>query len=396
MSRRINLAIAAVLIVCVELGVSLSASGFTTTIFADDFSGTQLSPAWTTSTAQVQANAPATATVASGLLTLNSTGPSANFLDISVPFTPGGNNLSVTARVRADVFGRFHLALLTQTGVFDPSSVAAAFEFDLTGTLSGDCGNKGAAIERIGGSFSVFSCNTTVGVWYQFQIVATDNPYKVTWNYMNDSGAIIASTTQASTAYSFSSIKYLALGVWANAVESISSLYDMDWTIASSPSPGPVHATSSGSTTLIVNPRTTSTIVNCAPHAVQVSQTTTCTARVVDIASGPTSTPTGIVSWTSSGPGVFNSTTCMLSGTGAQGSCNVSYTPTASGSQVITATYDGDGVQPSTSQQTSINVTNNVLAGPWMLANIIGAVGAAGVGTGAAVTLLGKRRGRKP
>src|SRR5436853_7776672 len=100
-----------------------------------------------------------------------------NGLDISIPFVPAGNNLTVTARVRADIFGRFHLALLTQPGTFDQGSVAAAFEFDLTGALPTDCGNKGAAIERIGSSYSVFSCNVTTGTWYQFEIIATDNPY---------------------------------------------------------------------------------------------------------------------------------------------------------------------------------------------------------------------------
>ena len=382
--------------VFIEIGIYLPAYGLTTTIFADDFNGTQLSSAWTVSTALVDSSKPASATVSNGLLTLNSTGPLANFLDISVPFAPSGNNVSVTARVRADVFGRFHLALLTQAATFDQGSVAAAFEFDLTGTLPTDCGNKGAAIERIGGSYSVFSCNTAVGTWYQLQIVAKDNPYTVTWNYLNDTGGVVASTTQTSTAYSFSTIKYLVLGVWADAAESARSTYDVDWIVASSPSPAPIHASSSASATLIVKPRTTSTIVTCAPGAIQTGQTTTCTARVVDVASGTPSTPTGTISWTSSGLGTFSSATCTLSGVGATASCSVSYAPTASGSQVITASYGGDTVQPASTQPATLVVTNGPLIGSWVLAELVGGVGAIVAIIGAAITLIIKGRKQKP
>lgn len=389
--KNFNLGIAVCLIMFVEIGIYLPAYGMTTSIFADDFSGTQLSAAWTTSTFQVDPTNPATATVSNGLLTLNSTGPMTNGLDINVPFVPAGNNLTVTARVRADIFGRFHLALLTQAGTFDQSSVATAFEFDLTGTLPTDCDNKGAAIERIGSSYSVFSCNTTIGTWYQLQIIATDNPYTVTWNYLNDTGGIIATFHSTSPSYSFSSIKYLTLGVWANPVESVSSTYNVDWTIASSPSPAPIHAGSSGSSTLVVNPRSTSTTVSCSPTSVQAGQATACTATVNDVASGTPSTPTGTVSWKSSGSGSFSATTCTLSGTGASASCSISYTPTASGSRVITANYGGDTVQPASTQPTTLIVTNGFLSGPMMLA-LIGGVGAAGIGIGAAVTLLVKRR----
>ncbi len=389
--NKFYLAIAVGLIVLIELGSSVPTYGLTTTIFADDFSGTQLSSSWTVSTALTPLTNPATATVANGLLTLNSTGPSANFLDVSVPFTPSGNNLSVTTRVRADNFGRFHLALLTQAGTFDPGSVAAAFEFDMTGSLPGDCGNMGAAIDRVGGSYGVFSCNVSPGTWYQFQIVATNNPFNVTWNYLNDSVGVIASKSVAGNAYSFSSIKYLALGVWANSAESTSSTYDVDWIIASSPSPGAVHTGSSGSTSLVVRPRNTSTIVNCAPGSVRPGQTTTCTSRVIDTGSGTPITPTGTVSWTSTGPGSFNTTACSLSGSGASASCSVKYTPTASGAQVITATYGGDPAQP-VSALAALTVMGDTLLDSWMV-GLVGSVGAVGVGAGIVVLLT---RVRKP
>jgi hypothetical protein len=187
--------------------------GETTTIFADDFNGSHLSSLWTASTFQVDPATPASATLSQGRLNLTTVGPTTNGLELSVPFVPTGENLTVTARVRPNSFGRFHLALLTQPGTFDQSSVAAAFEFDMTGTLPTDCGNKGAAIERIGSSYSVFSCNTMTKTWYQLQIVAKNNPYTVTWNYLNDTGSIIATASATSTNYSFNTIRYLALGV---------------------------------------------------------------------------------------------------------------------------------------------------------------------------------------
>jgi len=392
--KRVILGIAVFLIVYVELGIYLPAYGVTTTIFADDFNSAQLSSQWIESTSQVDSANPATARLANGLLILNSTGPLRNGLDVGVPFVPTGGNLTITARARANVFGRFHMVLLTQTGTFDQSFDAAAFEFDMTGALPMDCGNKGAAIERIGNSYSVFSCNTSVGVWYQLQMVVKDNPYSVTWNYLNDSGAVIATTSLTSAAFSLSSIKELALGVWADSLESTHSLYDVDWVIASSPSPSPVHAGSSGSTVLTTNPRSTSTTVSCNPASVQAGQTTTCSATVTDTGPGTASTPTGAVSWKSSGSGSFSATTCTLSGTGALASCSTSYTPNAPGPQVITASYGGDNVQPASTQPTTLVVTNSSLNGSLMPAELIGGIAAAGIGIGigAAVTLLVKRR----
>ncbi len=369
--------------------------GETTAIFADDFDGSQLSPIWGVSTFQGNPTDPATATLSQGLLNLASVGPTTNGLEIVAPFVPTGDNLTVTARVRANSFGRFHMVLETQPGKFDEASVAAAFEFDLTGTLPTDCGNKGAAIERIGSSDSVFSCNTIPKTWYQLQIVATDNPYSVTWNFMNDTGSIIATTSATSPDYSFSSIRYLALGVWYAGC-GCESMYDVDWIIASSPIQPPIHAGSSGTTTLVVNPRTTSTSVTCDPASVQVSQTTTCTATVTDTAQGTASTPTGVVTWKSSGSGVFSTATCILSGTSSSASCSVNYTPKASGSEVITASYGGSTSLAATSQPTSLVVSGPVQSSwqnsPLLLAGLLGGVGAVGILIGVAVTVLAKRR----
>lgn len=82
--------------------------------------------------------------------------------------------------------------------------------------------------------------------------------------------------------------------------------------------------------------------VACSPVPVVVGQTMSCTATVTDTAPS-LSTPTGTVSFTSSGPGSFGSGgRCTLAGSGAAAGCAVSFTPSAAGRQVITAAYGGD------------------------------------------------------
>src|SRR2546426_320312 len=101
------------------------------------------------------------------------------------------------------------------------------------------------------------------------------------------------------------------------------------------------HKVSSGSTTVPAAKRSTATSVACTPGSVVVDQTTTCTATVSDTGPGTKKTPTGTVTWMSSGVGTFSSATCTLDGTGK---CSVMYTPTlvGSGTHTITASYPGD------------------------------------------------------
>src|SRR5439155_9340387 len=68
-----------------------------------------------------------------------------------------------------------------------------------------------------------------------------------------------------------------------------------------------VHALSSGTTTIVVNKRTTTTSVSCdSPRA--LNQATTCTATVADTESGTTSFPTGTVSFTLDGTSTAGAT----------------------------------------------------------------------------------------
>ncbi len=101
----------------------------------------------------------------------------------------------------------------------------------------------------------------------------------------------------------------------------------------------------------------------CTPADVNVGKSTTCSVTVV----GTTTTPTGKVSWSASGPGKFSSETCKLNG---NGTCSVRFTPTSGGSHVtITASYAGDSHNPSSVGAFTLTVaprtsTTRVSCGP--------------------------------
>ena len=78
------------------------------------------------------------------------------------------------------------------------------------------------------------------------------------------------------------------------------------------------------------------------------------TVTVTDTDSGASSTPTGIVTWSDNGAGGSFSTNaiCTLS----LGSCSIIYTPTAPGSESITASYGGDSVHAGGSGSAALSV----------------------------------------
>ena len=88
----------------------------------------------------------------------------------------------------------------------------------------------------------------------------------------------------------------------------------------------------------------TMTEVSCSPGSVVLNRSTTCTATVTDTETTDPSTPTGTVSFTSSGAGTFGGSPCTLQGSGMTARCSVTYTPTSrgAGSHTITADYGGD------------------------------------------------------
>jgi hypothetical protein len=141
----------------------------------------------------------------------------------------------------------------------------------------------------------------------------------------------------------------------------------------------------------------TSTAVACKPTALTVggaTSTSTCTATVTDTSLIPTA-PTGIVSFSASGFGHFDSgAECALApATATQSSCQVGYIPDQVGSGVheIGAGYPGDNTHEA-SQGTS---TLGVSAAP---AGTGGAVKGTGTGRGGsnAASAPDTRLGKKP
>jgi fibronectin type 3 domain-containing protein len=98
----------------------------------------------------------------------------------------------------------------------------------------------------------------------------------------------------------------------------------------------------------------TTTTVSCTPATVAESHTTTCTATVKD-ATVPSTTPTGTVTWTSTGAGTFTGgPSCTLS----SGSCSVGFVPSATGKKTITADFPASSQFLASSGKAKIKVTS--------------------------------------
>src|SRR2546426_6407082 len=85
----------------------------------------------------------------------------------------------------------------------------------------------------------------------------------------------------------------------------------------------------------------TRTAVSCAPSTIVISQGTTCTATVNDIASGA-SVPSGTVGFTNSGTatGSFTGAPCTLAPLNTTAAtCQVTFNPTSTGTVIAQATY---------------------------------------------------------
>jgi len=106
-------------------------------------------------------------------------------------------------------------------------------------------------------------------------------------------------------------------------------------------------AATSGCKTLMVN--ASPTTLTCNPASVVVGSAVTCKATV----KGSGSTPTGSVAWLNSSSGKFSKLTCRL----LKGACSVKFTPTATGSVLITANYGGDSKYSPSAGTYSLTVT---------------------------------------
>jgi hypothetical protein len=108
-----------------------------------------------------------------------------------------------------------------------------------------------------------------------------------------------------------------------------------------------IHAASSGQAAIAVTLRVTSTVLACQQVNPVLSK---CTSTVSDTSPGSATAPSGTVSFTSSGPGVFSATQCTLSGSGTVASCTVYYATPAGvpmTGQTITASHGGDSTHQS-------------------------------------------------
>src|SRR5438874_1591827 len=120
------------------------------------------------------------------------------------------------------------------------------------------------------------------------------------------------------------------------------------------------HAPSSGSTTVSVTKRATSTTLGCVPSSFAAGGSTTCTATVRDTDIGTKITPTGTVTFGTSDTGTFVPPACDLIPTTTLGvaSCFAEYGSTHAATQTITATYGGDISHFGSSGATTVTVTS--------------------------------------
>lgn len=122
-------------------------------------------------------------------------------------------------------------------------------------------------------------------------------------------------------------------------------------TITASYSGDPNNVGSSGSDSLNVlalEAPVPSVTISCSALTIDIGASVTCTTTVIG------SSPTGTVTFSSNDTGArFNpSSTCTLS----SGSCEVTYTPSVSGTSTITASYSGDANNPQSSMIFHLNV----------------------------------------
>lgn len=123
--------------------------------------------------------------------------------------------------------------------------------------------------------------------------------------------------------------------------------------VAVDPSTGLVYVANELSRTVSVissGPGPTSTDVACGSSLFLMGTSTTCTAIVAG------ASPTGSVSWSYSGPGSvsFSPDPCALS----SGRCRVTVTGTGAGSVTVIASYGGDTINPTSSGNFTLFVSN--------------------------------------
>jgi hypothetical protein len=118
------------------------------------------------------------------------------------------------------------------------------------------------------------------------------------------------------------------------------------------------HNSSSNSTSVTVNLRSSATSLVCAPASFMLGAgALTCTATVTDPGANP-AVPSGAVKLTSDGPGAFaGGGACTLAPLGqGKSSCHLAYAPSAAGAHRLTASYQGDAVNAASGDSTEVRV----------------------------------------
>jgi hypothetical protein len=136
-------------------------------------------------------------------------------------------------------------------------------------------------------------------------------------------------------------------------------------TITAAYSGDSAHPATTGSTAVTVQARSTSAALGCSPQVVAAGQPSTCTATVADTDTGTASAPTGTVSFTTSGSGAFSgSAACTLSpASSSTASCQVTYTLSGPGPNLITARYGGDPAHATSNGTATVAVRTYVALG---------------------------------
>ncbi len=168
----------------------------------------------------------------------------------------------------------------------------------------------------------------------------------------------IVSFTQTGTSGSFSSSTCYLYGTGTSASCSVTFTPAASGTsnINAAFAGEQVHTGSStGSPATINSSKRTSALTVSCTSPIAIGQPSTCTATATDSSSlGSAITPTGAVSFSSTGTGSLSATTCTLAG----GSCQVSFTGSAVGTATVNGTYAGDSAHTgSSSTLSSITIT---------------------------------------
>src|SRR2546428_474789 len=257
----------------------------------------------------------------------------------------------------------------------------------ITGTYSGDSNHKPSfgtsaltvSLRATKTTISTNPASTPIGTPIKFnaKIVDSGSGTKsiptgtVSWSDGGTGGsfnAVSCALTQLGTSTSTSTCAIIYTPPANTGPVTITGTYSGDST----------HKTSSGTSALTVNLRTTTTVVTPNPATGSFGDSMTFKAAVADTSGGTKTSPSGTVSWSDAGAGdTFNATCTPVATTAGKSACSVSYTPSKTGPITMTATYSGDATHASSSGTSALTVNivlwdktcQDPLSGTWIAAN---------------------------